>query len=298
MFEEARRKGGKEGALFLHTRPPATFWGISFGQVKEFIAKVEKAIRDGRLINFNPAHLPQYPQERFKEAGPTVHQVNDQLVKPLTDSMAQPLPYASYALLQNPHHGCACGVFASHAWDEGVREFWKSLSRAWPTSCHGAYICFLANPQNLDISALVGSPRQSPFYRALEAFPQEMLMIANSNAPIHSRLWCVYEAHCARELHIPVRIAGDPLWLLAPSDRDFAKKVTLECLGATGPSRSSGRKFEAELSALALDVNKASCFSEEDKKLIWNDIGGKADIINIMIKEQIVALVGSLADVN
>ena len=53
----------------------------------------------------------------------------------------------------------------------------------------GAYICFLSNPQNLDIGTLVGSGVEaSPFYRVLASTPTpKVVMLANRNCAIHSR---------------------------------------------------------------------------------------------------------------
>ena len=48
-----------------------------------------------------------------------------------------------------------------------------------------------------------------------------MLMVGNDNTPIHSRLWCVYEAHKSQQLNVPTKIAGDPLWLVAEQDRKY-----------------------------------------------------------------------------
>ena len=78
------------------------------------------------------------------------------------------------------------------------------------------YICFLANPQNLDIAALLGSDlNKSPFSRVLRCQPPpRVIMLANSNTPIHSRWWCNYEAFLASQLNLSVSIAGRPLHLL------------------------------------------------------------------------------------
>jgi len=59
------------------------------------------------------------------------------------------------------------------------------------------YICFLANPQNLDISDLLDVPlEQSPFARALST-ASHMLVIPNCSISIYTRLWCCYEAYAA-----------------------------------------------------------------------------------------------------
>ena len=88
--------------------------------------------------------------------------------------------------------GLRCDLFFSHAWDEGVYELCRNALASWPDGCEGAYLCCLSNPQNLDIGALLGSdPKFSPFYRVLSADPKPdaLIMLANRNTPIHSRLW-------------------------------------------------------------------------------------------------------------
>ena len=121
-----------------------------------------------------------------------MHLVNTFLIKPLT-STCPPLPGVSYALAKNLRRGgLRCELFFSHAWDEGVYEFAKNALDAWPDDATGAYICCLSNPQNLDIGTLLGSePADSPFHRVLCADPRPdaLIMLANRNTPIHSRLW-------------------------------------------------------------------------------------------------------------
>ena len=77
--------------------------------------------------------------------------------------------------------------FFSHAWAEGVYEFIRNALEAWPTELRGddcgAYICFLANPQNLDISKLVGSGVEaSPFYRVLAAQPPPRVIMVRATS--------------------------------------------------------------------------------------------------------------------
>ena len=107
----------------------------------------------------------------------------------------------SYALGKNLRTGgLRIKLFFSHAWDEGVYELAAHALASWPEELsgdkHGAYICCLSNPQNLDITAVLNHPDGSPFVRVLgaEPPPQAMIMLANRNAAIHSRLWCVLEA--------------------------------------------------------------------------------------------------------
>ena len=107
------------------------------------------------------------------------------------------LPGASYALQQNLRTGgLRIGLFLSHAWDEGIFEILTNAHDAWPDELagdeHGAYICFLSNPQVDEVLqlSLGSSIETSPFYRVLhnDPRPKQLLMLANSNTPIHTRL--------------------------------------------------------------------------------------------------------------
>ncbi len=110
-------------------------------------------------------------------------------------------------------------------------------------------------------------------------------MVSNPNLPMHSRLWCVFEAHCARSFHIPTTIAGKPEWLVKDADRHRASRIMRDYAeGLVG-----GRRLEQMIAELALDVNDAACFSEEDKVLLWQEIGNNASLINVMIKEQMLS---------
>merc|ERR1712224_869859 len=130
-----------------------------------------------------------------------MHQVNTQFIKAQTDGTANPMPWVSYALQQNSEEGLECDIFISHAWDEGVFQFGETTLRRWPADCEGAYMCALANPQHLDIQQLIESPQDSPFYKVLASLPKYMLIVANSNTTVHSRLWCCYEAFCAWKIN-------------------------------------------------------------------------------------------------
>lgn len=284
LFAEAKNIGGYDGAVMLHQRLPARYWGVNKEQFKEFVDAVRLACATGKLTNTNPNHLPEYADARFQMCGPTVHQVNTQFIMPQTDGRAQILPFASYAVAQNSDQGCDCDLFISHCWDEGVSEFGEVVSQAWPEECSGSYVCFLANPQHLDIASLVSSPRGSPFFKVLQAKPKMMLMVSNRNIPIHSRLWCVYEAKCAKQLSIPTKIAGDPLWLVPANQRDQARHV----LNTLGDGDADGRLLETVVAEMGIKVKKAKCYSRVDRARIWEDIGPHAEAVNMMIKELII----------
>ena len=84
-------------------------------------------------------------------------------------------------------------LFITHCWVEGVYEFLDKVLASWPLMAKAAYICFLSNPQNLDIGELIASPEESPFAKALHV-AHHILVVPNRSASIYSRIWCVYEA--------------------------------------------------------------------------------------------------------
>ena len=193
--QAAARHGSFAGAEVLFGRDglhPA-MWGISKDQVRAFGDRVRAAMECGELTNSTPAFLPQYPQEIFDDPrrGPNMHQVNTMFIKPYTARAEHRLPGASYAVLENlDAGGKLCELFISHAWDEPVFEFVEHALREWPDDCDGAYVCFVSNPQNLDITDLLSHPDGSPFERVLgfATRPKAVIMLANSRMPIHKRL--------------------------------------------------------------------------------------------------------------
>jgi hypothetical protein len=302
VLVDANKIGGEAGALHLHTMLHPYYWGISEAQFKQFIRLVEERVRSGAIVNFTEPQLRAYALERFERVGPNAYQVCDQFIKPVTGRDAVTLPFASYAVQQNGGIGLACSMFASHAWHEGIFELSETLCKAWPSECKGAYLCFLANPQNLDISALVQRPEASPFYRILECRPRVMVMAANSNFPIHSRLWCCLEAFCAASFDIPVEIGGDPLWLVQPGERPRAR-VALEKAGraqldarkasndgmrGVGPLKDAMQEMHSCFQTIAISIDRAECYSSRDRRLILELIGDRSQAVNAMNKQQMV----------
>mmetsp|Transcript_8253 Transcript_8253/g.22702 ORF Transcript_8253/g.22702 Transcript_8253/m.22702 type:complete len:708 (-) Transcript_8253:59-2182(-) len=80
-----------------------------------------------------------------------------------------------------------------------------------------AYICFLSNPQNLNIKDMLDNVETSPFNVALTKMPKPgcFLMIGTENEAIHNRLWCVFEAHVALMKNIPITPPLNSLHLAA-----------------------------------------------------------------------------------
>eukprot|EP00435_Cladocopium_sp_Y103_P064773 s627_g26.t1 len=126
------------------------------------------------------------------------------------------MPGVSWALKESLA-GAVVIHFVSHAWAEGVFEFYRSLKKSWENAGlphdAAAYICFLSNPQNLDIRSMLATIHTSPFHVALQHMPADgkMILIATENAAIHTRLWCVFEAYTAMERGLAIEVAGDRL---------------------------------------------------------------------------------------
>jgi len=106
--------------------------------------------------------------------------------------------------------GLSCDVFITHGWEEGVFEFCDNVMNSWPAGAKHAYLCILSNPQNLDISALVSSPTDSPFAKAL-ASATHMLAVPNRRCSIYSRTWCAYEAYLAYSWCKDIHTARPPV---------------------------------------------------------------------------------------
>jgi len=313
ICHRCRQIGGRPGAEYLHKTLPALYWGVTKAQVSAFLSEVATA----KLRNESPAERKPYCQERFNSCGPNVHQVTAQFIKVATGESAKPFPMSSYALLKNHTGGMECDLFVSHCWEEGVFEFGKHVLNAWPADCTGAYICFLANPQNLDIREMVSTPQQSPFYKVLTEVPRCMLMVTNSRVPIHSRLWCCYEAFCAWQINeawapdisvldltsehmaIRIQIAGNPLDLI-PQGKE-REKVKALLANERAKDKAMLDKIVVEISDLAderhtellsvlgdqvkLDIRDAECSDSGDREHIWQEIRGHEVVINSMIKK-------------
>ncbi|CAK9092307.1 Uncharacterized protein SCF082_LOCUS43436 [Durusdinium trenchii] len=89
-----------------------------------------------------------------------------------------------------------------------------NLWTKWRTPGHDTRLepmcasCFLSNPQNLDISHLIQSPRESPFARALE-HASEMLVVPNHVCSLAK--WWVYEAFLGYLWNKRIQMARAPV---------------------------------------------------------------------------------------
>eukprot|EP00438_Fugacium_kawagutii_P003975 Skav228317 [mRNA] locus=scaffold3455:892:1440:+ [translate_table: standard] len=135
--------------------------------------------------------------------GPSIYIVNDQYIKPVTRDAGM----MSWALMRHPE-GLDCDLFISHAWQEGIFEFLTKVKHSWPQGMRTAWCCMLANPQNLDIGALLQSPSDSPFALALRA-SKMVFVVPNRHSSVYTRLWCGYEAYLAHEEGKIIVIAKD-----------------------------------------------------------------------------------------
>eukprot|EP00439_Symbiodinium_sp_Y106_P028297 s848_g3.t1 len=213
----------RDGA-HLHNSVEMRKWAVSLSDIQQFRRLVLQAVRDGRIKPtdrdaFDPADTTQ---------GPSMYTVTEQYIKPVTEAAGK----MSWALMKHPE-GLAlsldCDLFITHGWSEGIFEFADKVTYCWPRGATAAYVCFLSNPQNLDIGHLIASPEESPFARALTA-SQQMLVVPNHQASIYTRIWCVYEAFLAYTLKKPIRTALSPVSCFWPR----VLRVFFACVASHG----------------------------------------------------------------
>eukprot|EP00929_Paragymnodinium_shiwhaense_P029285 TRINITY_DN16814_c0_g1_i4.p1 TRINITY_DN16814_c0_g1~~TRINITY_DN16814_c0_g1_i4.p1 ORF type:complete len:509 (-),score=52.05 TRINITY_DN16814_c0_g1_i4:778-2304(-) len=171
----------------LHQSVPKDMWCVTKYDLRELRRKVIKAIKDGTIT---PTERDPFDPKDFS-IGPNIYTVTEQYIKPKTHESGD----VSWALMRHPN-GLPCDLFITHAWSEGIFEFIDKVVFSWPIGAKNAYCCMLSNPQNLDISALISDPTESPFYHALKR-SSHMMVVPNHRASIYTRLWCVFEAHLA-----------------------------------------------------------------------------------------------------
>eukprot|EP00931_Biecheleriopsis_adriatica_P068603 TRINITY_DN42533_c0_g1_i1.p1 TRINITY_DN42533_c0_g1~~TRINITY_DN42533_c0_g1_i1.p1 ORF type:complete len:457 (+),score=75.51 TRINITY_DN42533_c0_g1_i1:31-1401(+) len=186
----------------LHRRIHPSRWCIKKRDLKQLKQRVRHAVFHGKIV--------QHPRDLFERSdkliGPNVYTVNDQYVKPVTALAGN----MSWALMTNPA-GLDCDVFISHAWAEGVYELINGVLDSWPPRGKHAWICVLANPQNLDISDLIRRPASSPFAHALRE-AKYVMVVPTSKGSIYTRLWCCYEAHLSSALGKTTLAATKSTW--------------------------------------------------------------------------------------
>jgi len=192
----------------LHDAIPPHQWCVTRADLEQFRRLVRRAVLDGRVT---PTEADPFdPIENV--IGPCVHTVNDQYIRPVTARAGNP----SWALMLHPD-GLACDLFITHSWQEGIYELIDKVLNSWPAGKNNAYICFLSNPQNLDIGHLVSKPSDSPFAHALRS-ATDMMVVSNRRGSIYSRVWCTYEAYLAYTLDKQIFCAASPI-------HDFWRRV-------------------------------------------------------------------------
>eukprot|EP00812_Abedinium_dasypus_P013394 NODE_689_length_1406_cov_304.273131.p2 GENE.NODE_689_length_1406_cov_304.273131~~NODE_689_length_1406_cov_304.273131.p2 ORF type:complete len:443 (-),score=135.47 NODE_689_length_1406_cov_304.273131:60-1388(-) len=327
IFVQAKQIGGREGAVHLHRHLPPIYWGVNHKQLRAFVRDCRRA----RLTNAAaPPLAPPPPDsssigaggsvvrstESFGRVGPSIYQVCEQFLLPRTGAQAWPLPFASSALGWNHTEGLVCSFFISHAWSAGLWEFADVALEAWPSNCTGAYICFLSNPQHLRelLREMLAAPDEAPFRRVLRGRAVELLVLANSGTLVHRRLWCIFEAHCATELGIPVRLVGDPE-LLSGGVGTFARQASGEARaqstsldgqptwfadsvsggGGSRPMLPSGARVSG---GFKVDVRQAQCSDAHDHATISEELAGHEDAVGLMFEQLITRAAWQAAEVD
>ena len=183
-------------AIELHETVHPARWCITFADLKHFRSEVHRVLQEGKTF-----------EENFEASyGPSIYAVNEHYIKPVTAAAGK----MSWALMMNPE-GLDCDLFITHAWQEDVFEFTEKVLASWPWRARHAWCCMLANPQNLDIAALLQSPSSSPFALALQS-SKYMLVVPNRHKSVYTRLWCGYEAYLAFQSNKIIRTAAPPIW--------------------------------------------------------------------------------------
>jgi len=311
IIHQARLMGGRKAAEEIHSNLHPRYWGITKRQVVQFGKDLREAVGEGHVRNTMPPSAPPYPNDRFEMYGPNMHQVNVMFIKPSTGPNARTVPFASYALQCNPTAGRSCDLFISHVWDEGCFEFIALVVPHWPRDVRGAFVSVFSVPQNLDSAQLVTSAKASPFYRVLETQQVGLILVAGSNVPIHSRLWCVYEAYAAVINGAQIDFIGDPWNLLPEEDKSGAKEAMDNLLEANSDLDRANEEDDDEgfgdiaveelteevrrtkdvflrlLDEVHLDVRDSQCLHEHDRKVLMADLENDVDDVNDMILQHL-----------
>ena len=171
----------------LHRTVEKHLWCVTLEDLRQFRRLIRHAVANGVIkpTDQDPFDISD------NRIGPSMYTVNMQYIKPVTALAGNP----SWALMLHPG-GLKCDLFITHAWAEGVFEFVDQIINSWPFGARAAYVCFLSNPQNLDIGEMIQSPEESPFAKALQSASQ-VLAAPNHKHSIYTRAWCTFEAYLA-----------------------------------------------------------------------------------------------------
>eukprot|EP00929_Paragymnodinium_shiwhaense_P068951 TRINITY_DN34780_c0_g1_i1.p1 TRINITY_DN34780_c0_g1~~TRINITY_DN34780_c0_g1_i1.p1 ORF type:complete len:563 (+),score=28.52 TRINITY_DN34780_c0_g1_i1:109-1797(+) len=185
-----------------HCQINASRWCITREDLRAFEKDVRTAWHKGEIPD--DVNCPN-PYHDDPAVGPNIYRVCEHFIKPRTMEAGG----MSWALMRHPQ-GLPCDVFVSHSWAEGIFEFVAKVEKLWPAGMKALYCCFLSNPQNGDVSAMLGNnPMTSPFAVAL-ASAEYFLVVPNRRQSIYSRLWCVFEAHLAILIGLKIRLPSAP----------------------------------------------------------------------------------------
>eukprot|EP00931_Biecheleriopsis_adriatica_P116490 TRINITY_DN9212_c0_g1_i1.p1 TRINITY_DN9212_c0_g1~~TRINITY_DN9212_c0_g1_i1.p1 ORF type:complete len:638 (+),score=104.59 TRINITY_DN9212_c0_g1_i1:48-1916(+) len=186
----------------LHRSITADRWCVSKEDLYFLRKEILSAVKSGQI---HPTDLDPF-DPADEQIGPNLYTVNELYIKPVTHAAGN----CSWALMRNPQGLGPCDLFITHAWQEGVYELIDKVLSCWPRKRTAAFICILANPQNLDIGDMIQDPMTSPFALALLSAP-DMLVIPNHSCSIYCRLWCVFEAYLGFKLDKTIFEASAPL---------------------------------------------------------------------------------------
>ncbi|CAE7027217.1 unnamed protein product [Symbiodinium sp. CCMP2592] len=178
-----------DGAV-VHRTVEQAKWGVSLDDLYQFKRLVHHAVKSGSI---RPTDLDQFSASDVM-VGPSAYTVNDQMIRPVTAAAGN----VSWALMKHPE-GCLCDLFVTHGWAEGVFDFVEKVVSSWPRAARGAYVCFLSNPQNLDIADLIQTLRvvSTGFagFGAGMLYPLpglEWYGISWDNWALHENLWLAF----------------------------------------------------------------------------------------------------------
>ncbi|CAK8989222.1 Uncharacterized protein SCF082_LOCUS1718 [Durusdinium trenchii] len=193
-------------ALEMHQKVSPDRWCVTRLDLKYLHVQVLEAVQAGQIFSRSCSGDTAGTQESEDddEFGPSIYTVTEQYIKPVTAEAGK----MSWALMRNPF-GLDCDLFVSHAWQEGIFEFLSKVRTSWPRGARNAWCCMLANPQNLNVSSMLLSPRASPFALALQA-SSVVLVVPNRHRSVYTRLWCGYEAYVASEEDKTIQVAMAP----------------------------------------------------------------------------------------
>jgi len=210
--------------MAMHEKVSPARWCVTFQDLQFLESEVREAIKDGQICACDFATNEEDCGREAVLYGPSIYIVNESYIKPVTAAAGK----MSWALLMNPE-GLDADLFITHAWQEGIFEFCEKVLASWPTRAHHAWCCMLANPQNLDIGAMIQSPKVSPFAIALQQ-SKYMLVVPNRHTSVYTRLWCGYEAYLAFEGKKIIRTARRPI--LRPVAAAWMMMIPTAMLGA------------------------------------------------------------------